>query len=140
MSKKNEKVVVTPRDSMHTRPVIKFPPIPTTEYITVYRCPNTGLLYARPIDFIAVCEYSNESPDLVEIFEGICFFEFENDGAGFFNIIYLDDASGGGRLGVLKSDTMYWCDDKTEKSEPIYKWDSTRQKYTHPEVGDMPRE
>ena len=133
MAKKTKKIVVTPRDYMESTPVFKFPPMPTNDYMVVYRSVETGMVFAEPVDFIAVCEYSTEIDDKIEIYEGICFLVFENDGGGFFEIISPNDMCvGSNRLGVVKTDTLYWYDEKTKESAPIYKWDDDNQAYVHP--------
>ena len=137
--KKTKKTVITPRDYMQSTPIFKFPPMPTNDYMVVYRAHEDGKLFGVPVDFIAVCEYSNETENEVEFFESICFIVFVNDGGGFFEIISPDTAQkpSSNRLGVVTSELLNWRNEKSGELEPIYKWDKVTDKYVHPTAGTI---
>lgn len=131
-----EKTKVGPRDFMESIPVFKFPPIPTSNYMVVYQGPdNPDFIYAEPVDFTAVCEWTEED----ETYEGICFVVLDNDGGGFFDILCPDNIKRGcsNRLGIVRTDTLYWYDSKLKTEKPIYRWDGVRQAYVHPVAGTV---
>lgn len=112
---------------LKSSPKFKFNPMPTDKFVQILRTED-GHLFAEPVEFVAVVEYTDEDG---ERREDLCFVQLV-DRVCLEPVLPFINTPANHVAFVRKEITWH-------ERKPVYHWDWERLEYMHPQKGIMPK-